>query len=63
MARKSTVMRVQDNTLKALRIYAGELMMETGEVYSDNDTLWQIMTTIRPDIIKKVEKMDKEEDK
>lgn len=62
MARKSTVMRVQENTLKAIRIYAGELMMESGEVYSDNDTLWKIMQTLRPDIIEKVKSMEKEEE-
>lgn len=55
-------MRVQENTLKAIRIYAGELMMESGEVYSDNDTLWKIMQTLRPDIIEKVKSMEKEEE-
>ena len=51
---KGHQVRVQEETLKLVRMYAGELQMDTGDNISDNDAIFELFKLYRADLIKKL---------
>lgn len=51
---KSKQTRLSDDSLKLIRMYAGELQLNTGENYSDAQAVYELFRTCRPDLIAKL---------
>ena len=51
---KGKQVRVQEETLKLVRMYAGEMQMDTGDNISDNDAIYELFRLYRADLIKKL---------
>lgn len=47
-------LNIRPETLKLVRMYAGELQMDTGDNISDNDAIYELFKLYRADLIKKL---------
>jgi hypothetical protein len=53
--------RMKRNTLKLVRIFAGELQMKTGQNISDDAAIYELFKICRPDIIERLKEIQKED--
>jgi hypothetical protein len=55
MSKRGTKMiRVKDEVVQALRMYAGEIQAESGTSLSDSDAVQELIKALRPDLLIKV---------
>ncbi len=47
-------LHMKEETLKLVRMYAGELQMDTGDNISDNDAIYELFKLYRADLVKKL---------
>ena len=56
---KSAPVRIKENTQRLIRMYAGELQLDTGENFSDDDAIYALFEKFRPDLIERLQEMQK----
>jgi len=59
MGEKNVYMRTSEDTRRLVRIFAGEIQMETGKSVSDNDALAELFKRYRPDLMDRLEDIKK----
>jgi hypothetical protein len=50
--------RMKGDTLKLVRIFAGEMQMKTGENFSDDAAIYEMFKQYRPDIIERLKEIE-----
>jgi hypothetical protein len=50
--------RMKGDTLKLVRIFAGELQMKTGKNISDDAAIYEMFRQYRPDIIERLQEIE-----
>jgi hypothetical protein len=53
---KEVTMRVKDDTLRLINMFAGELQAESGKNISVDTAIREVFTKFRPDLVAKLEK-------
>lgn len=51
---KSKQTRMSGDSLRLIRMYAGELQLNTGDNYSDAQAVYELFRTCRPDLVAKL---------
>jgi len=60
MSRKSSPMRIDELTKRAIMMLAAEMQRESGESVSANDALMKLLEQVRPDLLEEAKKTFKE---
>jgi hypothetical protein len=61
--KKDKHMRIKASTLKLLRVFAGELQIQSGENITDDDAIYELFKLCRPDIIEHVKEIEEKQSK
>lgn len=57
MGERDVYVRTKESTQKLVRIFAGEVQMETGRTVSDNNAIMELFRRYRPDLIDKLKEV------
>jgi hypothetical protein len=60
---KDKQIRVKANTLKLVRIFAGQMQIATGENITDDDAIYELFKLYRPDIIEILKEIEEKQSK
>lgn len=52
------MIRVKEDVVRILRMYAGEVQAESGDPVTDSDALFHVFTTYRPDLVVKLKETE-----
>lgn len=55
---KDTHIRIKFETLRAIRMYGGEIQSVSGDSMTDNDIIWHFFQSHRADIIQRASSQD-----
>ena len=60
---KDKQIRIKSNTLKLVRIFAGQLQIASGENITDDDAIYELFKLYRPDIIDHLKEIEAKQSK
>ena len=54
-------MRIKEQTLRLLRMFAGEIQMQSGKNITDDDAIYNLIKQFRPDLIERLKEVEEKE--
>jgi hypothetical protein len=54
-------MRIKEHTLRLLRMFAGEIQMQSGKNITDDDAIYSLIKQYRPDLIERLKEVEEKE--